>query len=128
MPSGKDLESGDYALLREELIATPEQLTRILARNDNITFALAGERYAKGRGWTGFEVITDESEAREYGDKVFDICQRGASIPGGYFSMYAMDENFIPNVGRAYGLEISMPESGESAGESDSSNTESAAD
>ena len=108
VPNGKHLDNADYVLIRDGLIATPEQLSRVLARNDNITFAYAAERYANARGWAGFAVDTNELQAREYGARVFDICQRGAAMPNGYFGMYALDGSFMSAVATSSGLDTSF--------------------
>ena len=72
-PGGEATQSADYALFRDSLITSPEQLERVLYRNNNVTFAYAAEQYAKRNGWDGYEVRTNETQARDFGDRVFDL-------------------------------------------------------
>ena len=46
---GEDLNSADYALLRDGLIETPDELKRLLGNNDDLTFAKAAMKYAAKR-------------------------------------------------------------------------------
>ncbi len=115
-PSGKALESEDYALFRDGLIVSPEQLTRILQKNDSITFAYAAEQYAKRRGWDGYEVRTNEGQAREFGNQVFNTCSRGVRMPGGYFSLYAREDDFLNRMADVSGLDDSFLKTESEAG------------
>ena len=120
-PSGEATQSADYALFRDDLITSPEQLARVLFRNNNVTFAYAAEQYAKRHGWEGYDVRTNETQARDFGAQVFDTCRRGIQFPGGYFSLYAQDDKFLEGVASSCGLDTSFLKSeaeGENSAES----------
>ena len=87
-PDGADIigvNEGDFALIRNGVIANPAQLSRILARHDNTAFRLAAQRYAAdpAREWEGFDFFSKENSVREYTEQVFTNLKIAAGRPHG---------------------------------------------
>lgn len=109
-PDGADIigvNEGDFALIRNGLIANPAQLSRILARHDNTAFRLAAQRYAAdpAREWEGFDFFSKENSVREYTEQVFTNLKIAVDRPHGpAYMQYADTPHEYSRIALAYGL------------------------
>ena len=117
-PDGADIigvNEGDFALIRNGLIANPAQLSRILARHDNTAFRLAAQRYAAdpAREWEGFNFLDKENSLREYTEQVFNNLKTAAGRPHGVaYSQYANTPGEFQRIAVAYDLATEFEASG----------------
>lgn len=91
-PRAEDItgdHAGDYMLLHDDLIRTPEQLRRIAARNQTMAFMIAVENYAERKGWNinhEFSYLTAEETVRDIGCTMLNQCVSAVYAPDGLTS------------------------------------------
>ena len=117
-PDGADIvgeNAGDFAVIEHNLVATPEQLSRILEKHDNVAFRMAAQRYAAdpARNWEGFNFFDKERAIREYTAQLFDNLKHAAANPFRpvYWQYVEMPTEYL-RIARAYGLENEFAASG----------------
>lgn len=117
-PDGNDIvgeNAGDFAVIEHNLVATPEQLSRILEKHNNVAFRMAASRYAAdpSRNWEGFNFFDKESAVREYTAQLFDNLKHAAANPfRPVFWQYVETPTEYLRIARAYGLESEFLASG----------------
>ena len=99
VPDGADTQRPDYALFRDGLISTPEQLSVVMARNaDSATFRAAALKLATKSGWkeeaTNYDTRDRETLLRGFGNEYFQLCRSAANRPGGYDCSLLLSEGF----------------------------------
>ena len=110
VPNGSDFTSTngnpDFLALNLKLIQTPEELEKILERQNNSpAFIRLVENYAKEKGWHEYEKIPTTAPAIvEAADSIIDICRIAAQNPDGYQAMNISDNDIITNVSTASGV------------------------
>lgn len=107
LPDGKDLQSADYALLRDGVVDNPQALQGLVTRNDNYAFIAAAAKYADAHGWTGFENRLDATASTflDYGNSYLDACNLAAESPvSSYHGMLIADSNEMGRRADAYGI------------------------
>lgn len=117
-PNGNDIvgeNAGDFAVIEHNLVANPEQLSRILEKHNNVAFRMAASRYAAdpSRNWEGFNFFDAETAVREYTNQLFDYLKYAAANPfRPVFTQYVDTPTEYLRIARAYGLEREFLASG----------------
>ena len=109
-PNGADIigaNEGDFALIEHGLIMNADQLSRILAKHDNVAFRIAAARYAAdpARMWEGFNFLDKENSIREFSEQVFSNLKIAAGCPyGPAYMQYADTLHEYSRIALAYDL------------------------
>ena len=105
-PDGADTKNDDYALLRDSLISSPQELQRVLDRHrDSVVFRRAAEKYAAAREWSGFTSLDSSTLFRAFTDSFFDGgCVIGAQSPDGYAAVRVTHPGEVERVLHECGL------------------------
>ena len=106
---GDDLNSADYALLRDGLIETPDELNRLLGNNDNLAFARAARNYAAERNWEGFdsqhrEFMVMAQVVRNFVNTWFNMADIAIRNLDGLMAMQIADENELNRMAQVHGV------------------------
>lgn len=84
---GEDItgdNAGDFALIKNGLITTPEKLARILAKHDNVAFYIACSEYAREKKWAGFDSPIASGDTHEtMTEQIFKGLSLGIEKPNG---------------------------------------------
>lgn len=117
-PNGADIvgdNAGDFALIEHGLVATADQLCRLLKKHDNVAFRMAAQRYAAdpSRNWEGFMFFDKEDAVREYTEQIFERLLFACTNTYGpaYMQYVEMPTEYL-RIARAYGIESEFLESG----------------
>ena len=92
IPRGEDItgdHAGDYMLLHDGLVRTPEQLRKLADRNQTTAFMIAVEKYAERNGWNTeheFTYMNAENTVRDIGCSMLDQCVSAVYSPDGVAS------------------------------------------
>ena len=105
----EDLENADYALLRDGLIETPDELYCLLVNNDNMAFTWAARKYAKERNWPGFDNQLSDFMLTAHIVRVFvytwfNMCDIAIKSLDGLTAMQIADENELNRMAQAHGV------------------------
>ena len=93
----------DYNILRDGLVDDPRQLRMMAERNpDNYTVFKAIERYAREKGWEGFETIGNAPKMESFGQNWFDLAVMACGNPSGLAMMQITDEGELQRMMTAY--------------------------
>jgi len=102
---GEDLDTADYALIRDNLISDATQLQMMADRNkNNYTLLVAIDHYATAQGWTGFAVISNAPNVEAFGKAWFDMCESAAWNPDGLAMMQITTEGELRRLLNEYGV------------------------
>lgn len=105
MPQGAQIDNPDYALLRDELITTPEQLAMLVdTYAGNYTMSAQIARYADSREWTGFEMATNALDLLNFGIARFELCKRACRAPDGLSMAQQKDAGELERMAEAYNV------------------------
>lgn len=119
VPSGADTSDPDYALFRDGLISSEEQLEKVMSQHeDSATFRAVASAYAHSHKWADFGGYVDnESAVRGYGQAIFDCCENGAENPRSYDGMRAMFDGEPQRVADAFDVRQEYERGGQNDGE-----------
>lgn len=102
---GEDLDTADYALIRDKLISDANQLQMMADRNRaNYTLLVAIDHYATENGWTGFAVISNAPIVEAFGKAWFGMCETAARNPDGLAMMQITTEGELRRLLNEYGV------------------------
>ena len=102
---GEDLETADYALIRDKLITDANQLQMMANRNTaNYTLLVAIDHYAAENNWSGFAVISNAPNVEAFGKAWFDMCETAARNPDGLAMMQITTEGELRRLLKEYGV------------------------
>ena len=102
---GEDLNTADYALIRDKLITDAAQLQMMADRNQaNYSLLVAIDHYATENGWTGFATITNAPIVQAFGKAWFGMCERAANNPEGYAMFQIMTKGELKRLLNEYGV------------------------
>ena len=107
IPQGKDIieeNSGDFRLLENGIIQTSYALARLIEQHNNPAFRAMATKYARERGWDGFEFFDHEAQLREFGTDYLKLCSVACENIDGYSFLQVMNEGELDRRVRAYGL------------------------
>lgn len=91
-PRGEDItgeHAGDYMLLHDNLIRTPDQLRTLAEKHQTPAFLIAAENYAEQKGWNHFHefsYVNASNTVREIGFSMIDQCATAVHAPNGLAS------------------------------------------
>ena len=105
----EDLENADYALLRDGLIETPDELNRLLGKNDNLAFARAAKKYATKRNWAGFDTHVNAYQTmaqvvRNFVNTWFNMADIAIKNLDGLMAMQISNEEELNRMAQAHGV------------------------
>lgn len=102
---GEDLETPDYALIRDHLIIDANQLQMMADRNQaNYSLLVAIDHYATEHKWTGFAVISNAPNVEAFGQQWFNLCEAAANNPDGLAMMQITTEGELRRLLTEYGV------------------------
>lgn len=105
MPQGAQIDNPDYALLRDDLITSSEQLTMLAdTYADNYTMSAQIARYAAAYEWDGFELTTNALDLLNFGIARFALCERACRAPDGLSMAQQMDAGEMERMAEAYNV------------------------
>ena len=109
LPHGEDFEAedskGDYALLTNRLIVSPQELAIIYEKHRNsAAFRRLISRYASIENWEGFTGIDSGNTITEFSIRFFEDCVHGCENPFGYTAAAITAEGELVRRLNAYGI------------------------
>ena len=102
---GEDLDTPDYALIRDHLISDANQLQMMADRNQaNYSLLVAIDHYATEHKWQGFAVISNAPNVEAFGQQWFNLCEAAANNPDGLAMMQITTEGELRRLLNEYGV------------------------
>lgn len=106
-PHGDDFkkEEGDFLLLSNRLITSPQELALILDKHrESAAFRRLISRYAVSENWEGFELIDSGNTVQEFAERFFNDCVCGCEDPFSYIASAVTTEGELARRLNAYGI------------------------
>lgn len=106
---GGQISLGDMELLRSELIANKHELEALQTRHTNSpAMRRAIAKYAKNKGWEGFDDTTNERFLRAFAERFFKMCGHAPKEPNGYSAQFVTTQRTMLNMLSEFGLEAKI--------------------
>lgn len=107
---GGQISLGDMELLRSELIANKHELEALRTRHTNSpAMRRAIAKYAKNKGWEGFDDTTNERFLRAFAERFFEMCGYAPKEPNGYMAQFVSTQRTMLNMLSEFGIEAEIP-------------------